>query len=269
MTALKRVKPSQIKIPELRVTARFDQETRDLLKQSVKQAGIIAPIIVQSLNEELVLVDGLHRLQDAIEAGDSPIEVAVLEGDEVDLLCRNLFLDHLRGKPPVSEMVAVIGALYQDYGLDPDQIKERTGLTRDYIEKLIKISTAGPSVLEALDQGVIGVGHAFELSRLPYAIQQDEILAKHQIWRFTVKELREQIDLVLAAIQEIAETPPPAEHGEPPAPRVYKCDACQQETELRDLRPVMLDPTCFGELYRLVQAKKAAAVEATEKGEGA
>ena len=89
---LRKVKPSLIKIPELRVTARFDEETRQLLRDSIKEVGIIAPIIVQEIEGELVLVDGLHRIEDSIAAGDHPIDVAVLDGDMVDLLCRNLFL---------------------------------------------------------------------------------------------------------------------------------------------------------------------------------
>ncbi|MBU2685936.1 MAG: ParB/RepB/Spo0J family partition protein, partial [Gammaproteobacteria bacterium] len=225
---LLRVKPSQIKVPEVRVTAQFDQETRDLLRQSISETGIVNPILVQKIEEDLVLIDGLHRLEDVVASGTQLIDVVVLEGDMADLLCRNLFLDHLRGKTPVSDMVRVIGALSEDYGLDPDKIREKTGLTRDYIEKLIKISLASQSVREALDQGVIGVGHAFELSRLPYAIQQEEILAKHQVWRFSVKELKEQIDGVLREMQAIKEQPAEAAPSEPrPAP-VYRCEGCNQ-----------------------------------------
>jgi len=257
-----------IKVPEVRVTARFDEETRQILQNSIKEVGIIAPVLVQEINEELVLVDGLHRLEDSIAAGDSPIDVAVLDGDMADLLCRNLFLDHARGKTPVSDMVKVIKALYQEYDLDPDKIKEKTGLTRDYIEKLIRISQASPSVQEALDQGIIGVGHAFEIARLPFAIQQDEVIAKHQVWRFTVKELHEMIDAVLQQI-EINRTEPPAEvPGAPrPAP-VYHCEGCQDEVEPRYLRPVMLCPNCFGEVWRLAKMRTAPEAEKAENGGG-
>lgn len=262
------MKPSLIKVPELRVTARFDEETRQILRDSIKEVGIIAPIIVQEIEGELVLVDGLHRVEDSIAAGDSPIDVVLLDGDMVDLLCRNLFLDHARGKTPVSEMVKVIGALYTEYQLDPDKIKEKTGLTRDYIEKLIKISLASPAVQQALDEGVIGVGHAYEIARLPYAIQQDEIIAKHQVWRFSVKELHEQIDQVLAAMQATREEAPPGSPAAQRPPPVYHCEGCKNEVEPRYLRPVMLCPECFGEVWRLVQVKKTTEVAPAENGGG-
>jgi ParB-like chromosome segregation protein Spo0J len=263
-----KIKPSLIKWPELRVTARFDDDTRQLLRDSITKAGILSPIIAQEIDGEVVGVDGLHRAEDAIALGDKPIDVAILDGDMADLLCRNLFLDHARGKTPVADMVKVIGALYSEYGLDPDQISERTGPKRDYIEKLIKISKASPVVLEALDQGVIGVGHAYELSRLPYAVQQEEIIAKHQVYKFTVKDLHDQIDQVLEIMEADKTAPPPDKPGVTrPAP-VYHCEGCKGEVEPKYLRPVMLCPDCFGGVWRLAQSHAPVVEEKKDEGEG-
>ena len=258
MVKLRKVKPGEVKVPDLRVRAKFDQELMSQFQSSIKEAGIVAPVIVCQVNEDLVLVDGEHRLTEAKNLLLPTIDVVVFEGDMVDVLTKNLFLDHMRGKTPVSDMVKVIGALYSDYNLDPDQIVEKTGLTRDYIEKLIKISGASPTVQQALDEGVIGVGHAFELSRLPYAIQQEEVIAKHQVWRFTVKELHEQVDAVLKEMQLIAETPPAAAAAGPRPVPVYHCEGCKDEVEPRYLRPVMLCPNCFGEVWRLAKLRPAA-----------
>ena len=245
--------------------ARFDQEIWSQFQNSIKEAGIISPIIVCQVNEDLVLVDGAHRLEEAVSQGLPTVDAVVFEGDMVDVLTKNLFLDHTRGKTPVSEMVKVIGALYTEYNLDPDKIKEKTGLTRDYVEKLIKISMASPGVQAALDEGVIGVGHAFELCRLPYAIQQDEVIAKQQVWRFSVKELHEQIDQVLVAMKEIAETPPATPETGPRPALKYHCEGCHREIEPRYLRPVMLGPTCFGEIWRLAQARNKTEEEKVEE----
>jgi len=262
---LVKVKPSQVKVPELRVKARFDQEIWAQFQNSIKEAGIVSPIIVCQINEDLVLVDGEHRLLEAIAQRIPTVDAVVFEGDMVDVLTKNLFLDHTRGKTPVSEMVKVIGALYTEYNLDPDQIKERTGLTRDYIEKLVKISLASPSVQLALDEGVIGVGHAFELCRLPYAVQQEEIIAKHQVWRFSIKELKEQIDAVLKEMELIAEEGPPTPVTGPRPVATYHCEGCKKEVEPRYLRPVMLCPDCFGSVWRLAQAAETPKEEVSEE----
>lgn len=265
---LRKVNPHQITVPKVRVTAQFDEDLYQQFKNSIKEIGQITPPICYEVDGELVLCDGLHRLQEAIAAGDSDIEVVVIPGDMLDVLTKNIFLDHLRGKTPVSEMVKVIKILYQEYNLDPDKIKEKTGLSRDYIERLIKISEASPTVLNSLDQGVIGVGHAYELSRLPYPIQQEEIIAKHQVWRFNVKELHEQVDAVLKEMDLLKSAPPASPPGSSLPPIQYKCEGCGEVVEPRYLRPVMVCPKCFGEVWRLGKTSTAEKVKVDEKGRG-
>jgi len=264
---LRSVNPKEIKVPEVRVTAQFDEELYQQFKESIKAVGQITPPICYEIEGEMVLCDGLHRLQEAIASGEPTVKVVVIPGDMVDVLTKNIFIDHLRGKTPVAQMVKVIKTLYQEYNLDTDQIREKTGLTQDYIEKLIKISGASPVVQEALDQGVIGIGHAFELSRLPYPIQQEEVIAKHQVWRFTVKELNEQINMVLKELDLLKQAPPTTPSQETRAPAQYACEGCHNIIEPRYLRPVMLCPNCFGEVWRLGKVHQTHGEEVSEEGE--
>jgi len=262
---LRRVNPHAIAVPEVRVTAQFDEELYQQFKESIKAVGRITPPICYEVKEELVLCDGLHRLDEAKANGETEIDVVVIPGDMVDVLTKNIFLDHLRGKTSPSEMVKVIKVLSQDYNLDSDQIKERTGLTRDYIEKLQVIAAASPSVVEMLDQGIIGVGAAFEIARIPYPLIQDEIIAKQAVYRFTVKELHDQVDKILVEIEPLKHPQPPVEPTEPPAPRQYLCEGCKVETEPKYLRAVFLCPNCFGDVWRLGKAREAAKEEVGEE----
>jgi len=263
-----KIKPSQIKIPEVRVTSVFTGEKEELLGQFLKKAGIIAPIVVQEIEGELWLVDGKHRIDELQAAGDKPIDAAVIDGDMVDLLTRNLFLDHVRGDHRVGDMIKVLKELSETHGLDSDQIEEKTGLSRSYIEKILSISKASQPVLEALDQQTIGVGHAFELARLPSAIQQEELLAKYQIYRFPVKDLKAFIDDVLREMSNLE--PEPVSETEPlPVPvRKYSCEGCKIEAEPKYLRPVFLCPDCFGTVWKLGKAATDQAADDAKEGEG-
>ncbi|MBA7582281.1 hypothetical protein ES708_24209 [subsurface metagenome] len=266
---LVKVKPQLVKVPELRVKARFEEEVWQQFQNSIREAGIVSPIIVCQIAEELVLVDGEHRLQEAIDQGIPQVEAVVFEGDMVDVLTKNLFLDHTRGKTPVSEMVKVIGALYTEYGLDPDQIKEKTGLSRDYIEKLIKISQASPTVLSALDDGRIGLGVAFELCRLPSAIVQEEIMAKTSvIIKPAVKDYKDLVDATLRELENIKEQPPAAAGKKAPPP-IYRCEGCKEEVDPKYLKPVFLCPNCFGEVWRIAKARGPEEEKTSEETGGA
>lgn len=209
--------------------------------------GQIQPIVVVSSGEEYILVDGLHRLQEALTVGASQIDAVLYEGDAQDALLKNLVLNRVRGKTKASEMVNVIASLFNDYNLGIEDIEAKTGLRRDYVEKLLKISLASPSVQEALDREIIGVGHAFEVSRLPSQIAQDEVMAKYQVWRWTIKELHDQVEQVLAMI---ATMPPQPVEVKPSEPTKYRCEVCKTEAPLRYLRAVLLCPECFGLVWK-------------------
>jgi len=268
-TEIRAVPVDHVVVPEVRVTAFYDEETLQLLKRSLNTAGTINPIIVVETDKGFEVVDGLHRWEEARNRGEKTIDAVVYQGGPEESLMLNLILNKLRGKTRASEMVQVIGKLYHDHGMDSEAIQERTGLTRDYIERLMKISEAAPSVLEALDAERIGVGHAYQISRLPSVIQQDEVMAKYQVWRFTVQELKEQVDGVLREMELLQSQPVAPPPQEPARPRQYFCEGCREEQELKDLRPVMLCPECFTQVWRIGRARLAEQDIRNQETEGA
>lgn len=258
----KKVPINEIHVPETRVTAVYDEELQAMLRDTMRAMGMLTPIVVVQTPEGYRLVDGLHRVQEKQAAGEASVDAVVYEGEEKDSLLLNLVLNRTRGKTKASEMVKVIGALTKEYGLDSDAIREKTGLSREYIEKLWKISQAEPSVQELLDQEIIGVGAAFEISRLPTKVQQDELCARTQIWRYAVKELKELVDETLRLMQQApgASPPPP-----PPVTPKYHCEGCQKEMEARYLKPVMLCPDCFGVVWRHQQPPPPPSTQTTDQ----
>ena len=263
-----RIQPSKIKIPEVRVTSVLTEEKEELLKEYLAKSGIIAPVVVQEIEGEIYLIDGKHRIDELIATGDKPVEAALIEGDMVDLLTRNLFLDHIRGDHQVGDMIRVLRTLFVEHGLDVVQIEEKTGLSRSYIEKILKISEASQAVLEALDQGVIGVSHAFEIARLPSPLQQEELLAKQTLFKFPVKDLANFVSQVLKEMEGLAKEPESASPREEPAPRKFTCEGCKTEVDPRYLRPVLVCPDCFGAVWRLGKVATTQAADNEKETEG-
>jgi ParB/RepB/Spo0J family partition protein len=263
---LRKVKPDKIKIPEVRVTARFDEETWQQFQSSIKELGAVAPIICCEVDGELVLIDGLHRLVEAQKNGATTVDVAIIEGDMIDVLSRNLFLDHMRGKTPVSEMVNVIEVLWKEYKLDSEKIAERTGMTRDYVEKLQLISELTPACREALDQGRIGVGHASALTKIKDPIRQEMVLHQQELYKWRVGELEEYIKEVLKLVTLKEEKKVEAE--ERPPVRI-RCTYCGQEYDIAEIASVMTCRCCSGiMLASIAQARSEVVKETPPKDEG-
>ena len=245
-------------VPPVRVTAVYDEEQLALLRGSLAAMGPVQPIIVLARDGRFEVVDGLHRLEEARSRGETRIDAVVYEGDAAQGLLLNLVLNRVRGKTKASEMVAVIGELTDKHGLDSVQIGEKTGLPRDYIERLQVIAKASPSVREALDREAIGVGVAYEIARLPAHAQQEQYCAEQQIWRRSTKEVRELVDQVLEHMRAMREAGPAPAAPAAVAPPIYHCDACQQVTSPNDLRPIQICPRCFASAWQRAQPARPA-----------
>jgi len=262
---LRRVNPDKIKVPETRVTARFDEETWRQFQESIRNVGPVSPVICCEVEGELVLVDGLHRLVEAINNKTGNIDVAVIEGDMVDVLTKNLFLDHMRGKTPVSEMVQVIKALWKEYSLDSEQIAAKTGMTRDYVEKLQLISELTPVCLEALDEGRIGVGHAFALTKIKDPVRQEMVLRQQEMYHWAIKDLESYIIDVNKIVKEAEQTP--AEAAQRPPVKI-RCAYCRDEFDPAEIAFVATCRGCSGVMFAsMAQARRELEGQQLQRGE--
>ncbi len=251
---LKRVNPELIKVPEVRVTARMDEEKAEQFKASVAAAGIDEPIKVFEVDGELILSDGLHRLLEAIHNKMPLVDVYVRPGTMEDVLCNNLMSGHLRGTHPVSEMVRSIEVLWKEYNLDSEKIAAKTGMTRDYVEKLQLISELTPMGRAALDEGRIKyLGHALALIKIKDPVIQETVLGQLFMYNWSVRELEQHVANVLA----IPPREPTAPGTEPPPPPEIKCHFCRQITEIANIANPNVCTECAGILLMSIAAARA------------
>jgi ParB/RepB/Spo0J family partition protein len=246
---LRNVDPHKIKIPEVRVTARMDEETTQQFENSVKETGIDEPIKVYQVDGDLILSDGLHRLMQAIKLGLETVPVYVREGTMEDVLCNNLMSGHLRGKHPVSEMIRAIAALSKEYQYDSEKIAAKTGLTRDYVEKLQLISELTPMCLAALDEGAIKVGHAFAITKLKDPVKQEVVLQQVILYHLKVKDTEDIISSALQQVTQKAGEPVAEEH---PRYSPVKCFYCGEEHMPQELANPNTCMTCSSNMMQSI-----------------
>ena len=261
MVKVRKIDPRKIRVPEVRVTARMSEETAEQFKASVAGVGIDEPVKVYQVGEELWLSDGLHRLQAAIANNLPSVDVIVREGTMVDVMCNNLMSGHLRGKHPVSEMRRVITELYEVHKVGIEDIRYRTGLTREYIENLLIVSQLAPLVLKALDEEKIGIGIALVLAKIKDPIEQETILYQQQLYRWSAKDVSEFV----AQVQQLRSAKVMA-HGpeEQAAPLTVKCYYCGQDTRLAHVANPNTCITCSQTLLiAIAQARQELAAAAS------
>lgn len=243
---LRHLKPDQIVVPEVRVTSIWTDEEYGDFAATIKEEGIQQPLKCILDDGTFYLVDGLHRLDEAKRHGLPKVPVVYKEGKLVDALVENLTSNRLRGKTPASDEIRLIRHLRTEFNLEPWQIAEKTGLSRERIEQRIQIGSAAPEVLSCLEFEQIPLGVAYHLSRLPNESGQIALLSRllQATPPATVREVGEIIDHALEIQTQMTE---PARN--PPAQiplKTISCHLCGERYEAQEMRGINTCATCHG-----------------------
>jgi len=237
----------KIQVPEERVTSVVDDEIMLELEESIKQHGILQPLQVAKVNDQYVLIDGLHRLQVAQKLGMKTVPAIVKEMTEDELLVTNLIVNRQRGKSNPAQEAMILKKLVDEYGYDFDRAAQMLGMGRATADRYYKIaSNASQNVLQYLGQGAISVGCAYWLSYIEDKDKQNEAADNAVRWGYTVDQCKAA---AMSAISPQEETPyivmPTGEIKPKPIP-VYPCG---KEVEPGRIVTVQFD----SEVWQIVQ----------------
>lgn len=138
----------------------FDEEKLESLAESVKEHGIIQPIIVKKTGEFYTIIAGERRWRAAKIAGLKKIPVLVRDFEEVEIreiaLIENLQREDLN---PIEEALGY-RSLMDEYNFTQEQISERLGKSRSAIANSVRLLTLDEYTTDKLIAGEITEGHA-------------------------------------------------------------------------------------------------------------
>jgi len=223
------VEPKSVMIPDTRVNAQMDTETEALFRESIRIAGVKEPILCQELDDQLILVDGFHRLMASIDVNLPKVPVALIEGTEKGVMLDNLVLNRLRGKTSTKEILTVLRELSDKLFITPEEIEEVTGFSASYTKKLTSIANASDAVFEALDKGQISLEGAYWLSQIPGEYNQAVVTHSCLSTGTTTEGIRHQVEAIHRELQKPPEERRPL--GDVP-PVGLECDLCGVEYPL-------------------------------------
>ncbi|PWU06701.1 MAG: transcriptional regulator [Verrucomicrobia bacterium] len=151
---------SQIISSPLQPRTHFREEKLSELVESIREQGIIQPLIVRFINQKYELIAGERRWRAAQHAGLPEAPVIVRQASDVEVLelalIENLQREELN---PIEEARAYI-RLANDYGLKQEDISRRVGKRRATVANAMRLLELAPEVQSFLTQGRITVGHA-------------------------------------------------------------------------------------------------------------
>jgi ParB family transcriptional regulator, chromosome partitioning protein len=205
----------------------FDEDTLDGLVESIKELGVLQPVLVREADDGYELIAGERRLRAARRAGLRTIPALVRSADDVSSLEQALVENlHRQDLNPLEE-AAAYQQLIEDFGYTQDQVAQRVGRSRSAVANLLRLFQLTPAVQRLVGEQLLSAGHAKALLGHPDRSYQ-EALAKRAVSEgLSVRELEQ---LVRERLELEAELERGSEPTPTPGPRA-------DDEERQQLRP--------------------------------
>jgi ParB family transcriptional regulator, chromosome partitioning protein len=156
----------------------FDEESLDELAHSIREFGVLQPVVVRRRGSGFELVMGERRLRAAVVAGLQAIP-AIVRDTEDDAMLRDALLEniHRAALNPLEE-AAAYQQLLEEFSTTHDQLAQRIGRSRPQISNTIRLLNLPVPVQRRVAAGVLSAGHARALLGVEEADAQEALATR-------------------------------------------------------------------------------------------
>ena len=177
----------------------FDEDDMAELIHSVREIGVLQPIVVRTSTEEggepYELVMGERRWRAVQAAGMATIPAIVRDTTDDDLL-RDALLENLhRSQLNPLEEAAAYQQLLEDFGTTHEQLADRIGRSRPQVSNTLRLLKLPPLVQRRVAASVLSAGHARALLALPDAAAMERLAQKIVAEGMSVRATEEAVTL--------------------------------------------------------------------------
>ena len=178
----------------------FDAETLAELAHSIREFGLLQPIVVREVEAggyELVM--GERRWRAAQHAGLATLP-AIVRRTQDDEMLRDALLENIhRVQLNPLEEAAAYEQLLAEFGVTQSELADRIGRSRPVVTNTIRLLRLPVAVQRRVAAGVLSAGHARALLGLDDPVQQDELAARIVAEGMSVRAAEEAVVLAGSA----------------------------------------------------------------------
>ena len=177
----------------------FDEDALEGLTDSVRELGVLQPVLVRAKDDGYELIAGERRWRAAKRAGLPTIPAVIRPTDDVSSLEQALVENLHRQDLNALEEAAAYQQLIEDFGLTQDQVAKRVGKSRSAVANQLRLFQLPPAVQKLVGDGMISAGHAKALLGHPDRSYQEMLARKAVADSLSVRDLerlvKERLDL--------------------------------------------------------------------------
>lgn len=177
----------------------FDEDRLQDLSQSIKQYGVLQPLVVSRVEvekedggilTEYELIAGERRLRAAKLAGVSQVPVIIRVGDTSMMKLELAIIENLQREDlNAVDRARAFFRLTSEFKFTHNEIAKKIGRSREYVSNTLRILTLPEEVLTAISQGKITEGHTRPILMLADHPEEQLVLFKEILYKkITVRE---------------------------------------------------------------------------------
>jgi len=218
LNALQAVSIDQVDPNPLQPRTAFDSEKLTELANSIRENGIIQPLIVQRAAGRFHLIAGERRWRAARIAGLTTVPVLVKDIAQDRILQVALIENIQREDLSPIEVAHALERLATEYHLSHEDIGKRTGKERTTVTNLIRLLKLPNEIQTLVSEHRLNMGHARALLGLPRHDQQVQLAERAAAQGLSVR----QVERLVQSMTQPRDTPAPLETntGKTPDPNV-------------------------------------------------
>jgi ParB family chromosome partitioning protein len=178
------------------------------LAASIREVGILQPLVVRSTPDGFELIAGERRLRAAKEAGLDRVPVLIRQAGENESMELALVENLQREDLNPLETAAAYQALIDGFGLSKEQLANRLGKSRAAVTNTLRLAQLPEKIRALLEEGKLTEGHARALLGLETEDQMVHLAQRIQAERLSVRKTEELVREYLSGAQEARQTQP-------------------------------------------------------------
>lgn len=188
----------------------FDEESLASLAESIREVGVLQPILVRPIDDGYELIAGERRWRAARRVGRQTIPALVRTTDDASALEHALVENIHRANLNVLEEAAAYQQLIEDFSLTHEEVASRVGRSRATVSNMLRLLQLPPSIQRCLKEGTLEMGHARALLGTPDRAFQEQLARRAANEGMSVRAVEEAVKNHSGVEARPSSTPPTA-----------------------------------------------------------
>lgn len=171
----------------------FDEDSIKELAESIKQHGVIQPIIVRTVLKGYEIIAGERRFRASQYCGNTTIPAVVRTFTDQQVMEIALIENLQREDLNALEVAVAYQALMDKFNLTQEELSLKVGKSRSHIANFVRLLSLPAEIKDYVSRGTISMGHARALAGIKEQSVQKELAELTVNSEWSVRELEDAI----------------------------------------------------------------------------